>query len=506
MASARARVWIAALLVLGGLLALRLVRIELDAPDVVLPYFADEAHFRDEAAKGHEARNMARFDRWQLHDADEYGFWRLQSPYWVYTEAAWLRAFGVDLVSARMFVFVHVAVSLALLFWLALRRHGLAAACAATLLLGASWPYLVYSRLALMEAVVIAWLVVATFAIAQLEGRPEHSTRWVAFGAIAMLLACGTKQTALLVVPVYVGIVLRATWRRPGFASAAAIVGSLVAVLAVVMLDPEYQRRLAFNAEHFTRAKAHGESAIGSAAHALTHGVLGRLGLMFFVVAPVPLWLSVVEVARFVVARRRAEAGTLGLGGRLALVDLWMLAWAAAALLANLASTHRAIRFQLVLLPPAAWLGGLLIARLWDHAWPRRAAVRAAIVLLLVGDTAVTLVRFVDWMRTSESTAADLGGPLTVMIGDRDAVVVGEFAAQAVFATSYRHFYVRPGQFNDDRATILALGITHLVAAREERDFVLDTLRRKTPELLERRREIGSLRFRGRELVVWALR
>jgi hypothetical protein len=198
----------------------------------------------------------------------------------------------------------------------------------------------------------------------------------------------------------------------------------------------------------------------------------------------------------------------MGLAGGLALVDVWMLAWAVCALFANLASPHRAIRFQLVLLPPAAWLAGLVVARAWQHDWPRRAwrvAVRTGLAILLLGSTSLTLGRFVTWMRTGEATAANLHGPLTAMIGDRDAVIVGELAAQAVFATAYRHFYVRPGQFNDDRDTILALGITHLVAPRDERDFVLRTLRRRTPELLTNRREIGTLRFRGRELVVWAL-
>ncbi|MFV8753593.1 phospholipid carrier-dependent glycosyltransferase [Nannocystaceae bacterium ST9] len=525
--TARALPWLAALLVLATLTLLRVIALDRDPPTIVLPHYADEAHFRDEVAKAHEARNMARFDRWQLSDADEYGFWRLQSPYWVYAEAAWFRVFGVDLVSARAFVLVHVLLSLALLFWLALVRHGLPAAIATTLLLGANWAFLVFSRLALMEGVVIAWLLVASAGLAQLERRPDQPARWIAVAVLGLLLACTTKQTALLVIPAFVPILIALSLRAAGPGSLAgrlrrpapawALLGVLVllGVLAALLLDPEYQRRLAFNARHFTSAEERGSSVVGNAALSLVYGLFGRrMQLMFMVLAPLPLWLATVELGRWLVAswqrRRRGERSStpLGLEGGLTIFDIWMLAWALLALLANLASPHRAVRFQLVLIPPAAWLGGLLVARAWLHAWPSvRAtrAVRAGLLALLLASGSVTLVRFGLWLAESESSAAELGGELEAMIGDRHAVVVGEFAAQAVFATDYWHFYVRPGQFNDTREIIGALAITHLIEVTDEEDFVARLLARRAPKLLAGRVQIGTLRFREHELIVWEL-
>jgi hypothetical protein len=519
----RAHVWIAALL-LCALTLLRVIRLDLDPPTMVLPHYTDEAHFRDEVAKAHEARNMARFDRWQLSEADEYGFWRLQSPYWVYAEAAWFRVFGVDLISARAFVLTHVLLGLALLFWLALVRHGLPAAVVTTLLLGANWAYLVFSRLALMEGVVIAWLLVASAGLSQLERRPEQPARWIAVAVLGVLLACLTKQTALLVIPAFVPVLIGLSLRAAGPGSLRerlirkapmlAVLGVvvLVGVLASLLLDPEYQRRLAFNAKHFTSAETRDESVVGNAAASLFYGLFGRrMQLMFMVLAPLPLWFATLELGRLVVVAWRGRAlprAAPGLEGGPTIVDLWMLAWALLALAANLASPHRAIRFQLILIPPAAWLAGLMFARAWLHAWPSmrwRRAVRGGLLALLIGSGTVTLVRFGLWLREDRSTANELAEPLAAMIGDRHAVVVGEFAAQAVFATDYWHFYVRPGQFNDSRETIAALGITHLITVTDEEDFVERLLQRRAPKLLSGRKQLGTLQFREHELIVWEL-
>lgn len=533
--SKRAQLWLVALLVLGTLASLRLVRLDLDPPTIVLPHYTDQAQFRDEVAKAHEARNMARFDRWQLSDVDEYGFWRLQSPYWVYAEAAWFRVFRVGFVAARAFVLTHVLISLALLFWLALVRHGLPAAVAVTLLLGANWAFLVFSRLGLMEGVLITWLLVASAGLAQLERRPDQPKRWIGVSVVGALLACVTKQSGLLVLPAFVPILiwlglraagsgsLRERMRRPAPMLALLGVVVLLGVLASLLLDPEYQRRLAFNAKHFTSAQGRDESVLGNALHALLYGVFGRrMQLMFMVLAPLPLSLATLELARLLARTwQRGRAGarglastqglpssTQGLEGGPKIIDLWMLGWALLALAANLATPHRAIRFQLMLIPPAAWLGGLVFARAWLHAWPSvawRRAVRAGLLALLLGSVSVTVVRFGLWLREGESTATELGEPLAAMIGDRHAVVVGEFAAQAVFETDYWHFYVRPAQFNSSREVILALGITHLIAESDEDDFVARQLARRTPKLLVGRKQLGTLRFREHELIVWEL-
>ena len=78
--AANARVWLSLLALLTLCSALRLWKLELDPPAVVVRGYRGQAHYRDEAAKAHEARNKAKWDQWSLSAADEYGFWRAQSP------------------------------------------------------------------------------------------------------------------------------------------------------------------------------------------------------------------------------------------------------------------------------------------------------------------------------------------------------------------------------------------------------------------------------------------
>lgn len=528
------------MLLAGLLVALSFVRIyklDLDAPGVVVRGYNDQAHYRDEPAKAHEARNKAVFGEWSLSDADEYAFWRAQSPAWVWGERAWFELFGVNLVSARAFVVTHSVVALALLMWLALIRHGLPAAIAAGLLVGFNWGYLIYSRLALMEGALLCWLLVATLALSQLERRPQQSGRWTALAVLAMLVACTIKQTGLLLVPAFAVALLllglrgsgafdpearTLAWKRRLSASLQrretrlAVLGVAVlgSVLAVLIFNPAYQERLAFNAEHFTGARE--QPVLQRAAQTLVRGLFSRrLQLMFNRFAPLAMWLATCELARILgvayLRRRASKQGRsvpeTGLYARPDPLDGWMLAWALCGLLANLASPHRAVRFQLVMLPPAAWLAALFVARVWAHAFVRArvsSALRGALVALALVGVASTLNRFVRWTNTDQRTAAQVGEQLEALIGDRHAVVIGEFAAQAVFETDYWHFYVRPNQFNTDREILDALAPTHLVAWED--DFVEEFLRERRSDLLIGRRKLGELEFRGETLTVWELR
>jgi hypothetical protein len=531
-------------LLLGVLVLLSLARVwklELDPPYRVIRGYHDQAHFRDEVAKAHEARNKAVWGTWSLADADEYGFWRAQSPAWVWGEYLWFRALGVGLLQARAFVVVHSIVALALLMWLAWVRHGWPAGVAVGLLLGCNWGYLVYSRLALMEGALLCWLLVATVGLAQMHRQPAHAGAWGLFASASMLIACTIKQTGLLLVPAFSLMLLwlgakaaeqvgqisdagsplrvrvRARLRRREAQLALVAVAGLGLVLLALVLSPEYQERLAFNAVHFTAAREE-SSVLGRAAVTLLRGFFSfRLQLMFFALAPIIMWLATLELVRVCLlglrawqAKRRGQVPPLARGvleRAPDVLDWWMLAWAVCALLANLASPHRAVRFQLVMLPPAAWLAAALLARAWLHTWPRAwigQAVRVgSIVLALLGLT-VTAQRFAEWMRESEATAAWVGDDIEALIGERDAVVVGEFAAQAVFETPYKHFYVRPTQFNDSPEIMAQLGITHLAVYGEE-DFVEDHMQRKVPDWLIGRRRLGTVRYRAYTLTIWEL-
>jgi hypothetical protein len=534
-----------AYLVLAGLLvlftSLRVWRLDLDAPSTVERGYSGQAQYRDEPAKAHEARNKAKWGAWSLSEADDYGFWRAQSPAWVWGEYAWFRAFGVGLIQARAYVVVQTVLALALLMWLAMIRHGLPAAVATGLLLGLNWSYLVYSRLALMEGALICWLLVATVMLSQIERNPARTGLWSLLATLAMLIASTIKQTGLLLVPAFaIAMILlglraagdaarlddadarwperlRARLRRREAQITLVCVATLAGALGLVVFSPEYQQRLEFNAAHFTVARE--QSVWAQAAQTLARGLFSvRLQLMFTRLGPLILWLATFEVARQLQiwarqrrARRRGDPAPEAKGSlaqAMDSIDLWMLAWLVLGLLANLASPHRVIRFQLIMLPPGAWLAGALLGRIWDHAWPSRAwtrAVRAGVVALGLLGSSVTLARMVAWVETGEATAAEIGSELEALIGPREAVVVGEFAAQAVFETDYKHFYVRPNQFNYKREILLVLGITHVIVEDPETDRTLALLEREVPELLVGKRMLGTVRFRGADLQVWEL-
>jgi hypothetical protein len=126
-------------------------------------------------------------------------------------------------------------------------------------------------------------------------------------------------------------------------------------------------------------------------------------------------------------------------------------------------------------------------------------------VVVLAAGVFVTYhgIRYYVWTEHAGFTFRDSSRTLTRLIGPREAVVVGEYAAHATLATPYRHYYIRPGQFNDAAPTLRALGITHLVT--HDGDMAAEALRRNAPELLAGARRIGELDFYGIRLTVYEL-
>jgi hypothetical protein len=245
-----------------------------------------------------------------------------------------------------------------------------------------------------------------------------------------------------------------------------------------------------------------------------------KLSGMFCYLAPVGFALTSAELVRTLWVWRwhpRPEAVTAGApaGGRS--LDLrasadplavYMFGWLALALGVNLATTEHLIHFQLVIFPPVALMGGLFAARLWCAAARSRSIrawlLRGAVVLAGVVFATYHGARYLAWMQHATFTFPGSSRALQRIIGDREAVVVGEYAAQVTLETRYRHYYVRPRLFNDSERTLRALGITHLVA--HERDLVTAVLWRNAPRLLEGARSIGRLEFYGLPLTVYELR
>lgn len=549
-------------LIFLGLSALaRVYHLEADPPPRIVEGYAEHTHFRDEPAKAHEARNKAIFGRWKLNEADEYGFWRPQSPVWVYGQYLWFRLFEVSYASARAYVILYAMAGIALLFALATVHYGVLTAAFATALLSFNFAYLQYTRLALMEAVVIFYLLASTCALAAAWRRPGRAWILVPVGGLLFLAACLTKPTGLVFAPLVAAGGVYVVYRRVphgeslrgrlgqcvGSREGVAVLGTLgilILALAALFADPEYSQRFSFQIrEHFTRSEP--ITFLQAVRIGLLESLAGpKVHAMFQYLAPVGLGLATAEILRALLwirqdARRRAgapaghpapavrsaspDAHRPGLAAPVDPVAMYMIGWLVLALGANLATRDHLVHFQLIMLPPIALLGGLFAARVWHaariglSALPGRrgdetarwlALIRAGglcgiVILAAAGFVLYHGQRYYAWATNPTFTFPESSRALRRIIGEREAVVVGEYAAQATLETRYRHFYIRPQLFNWSEKTLLALGITHLVA--HEDDMVTEVIRRNAPSLLNGIRTIGKLEFYGLPLKVYEL-
>jgi hypothetical protein len=159
-------------------------------------------------------------------------------PVWPLMLALWFKLTGVGMVAARSLTVLVYGVSLGLLYTLVRRAsHGLAAACAITLMAVNPFCY-AFDRLAILEPLLILWLL-AGLLIAD-RTRLSDTVRPVLLGLIIALLVF-TKATGLFLAPAIVYHVWavngwpRRGWFRPaaGIAGSAAVLGLGYYLLAV---------------------------------------------------------------------------------------------------------------------------------------------------------------------------------------------------------------------------------------------------------------------------------
>ena len=144
--------------------------------------------WHDEGAWVHNARNKALFGAWE-QDA-----WNPMyvAPVFTVAEYASFRAFGVGTWQARLVSAAAGTLSIALLALGVRRLAGSSAGLIAAALLATDYVYVMYDRAAIMEALMVAFIVAAWWASTRAEDRP-------AWGAAAgALAACAyfTKAAA----------------------------------------------------------------------------------------------------------------------------------------------------------------------------------------------------------------------------------------------------------------------------------------------------------------------
>ena len=173
----RRRFALALLIVLAIGAALRTVWLTADPPW----YPTVGVVWHDEGAWVHNARNKALFGAWRQ---DEWNPMYV-APVFTAAEYASFRAFGVGTWQARLVSAVAGTISVALLALGVRRLAGESAGLIAAALVATDYVYVMYDRAAIMEALMVAFIVAAWWASTRAEDRPGWGAAAGAFAACA---------------------------------------------------------------------------------------------------------------------------------------------------------------------------------------------------------------------------------------------------------------------------------------------------------------------------------
>lgn len=210
-----------------GLLALALLGMQIVA-DPASGVSYSHSPFTDEGWSALGARNLVLLGRWAT---DEWQLYLAQLPHGVIL-AAVFEAFGVGIVQARAVSVMAGGLSVGLVTLLVGRRFGAAPAIAAGIGLAGSTLFLYYGRLAILEPLVLLFLVCGLLAL--LRGADD---RWLVPGLLTgacLALALGTKPSSVAAAS---GLVAGAVVAAAGSEALGTLVrraGVAVAVVAIL--------------------------------------------------------------------------------------------------------------------------------------------------------------------------------------------------------------------------------------------------------------------------------
>ncbi len=464
--------------------------IRADAPTGIPNHFSIRDGFRDEAEKSHEARNWALFGKFQTSPYDDFQFWRMQSPVWVYPLALYFRILGAGYLQLRLFSVFCSVLGLFFLSWWAYQRWGPAASALVLTGLGLNYYFLVYSRIGLIEGMMNAWMAIAVYCFILSRER-----RW--YFLIASLLYLGSvfsKQSTLFFMPAFLGLAAYLIWlsRKDGFKNHLPVLIGLVLVLGLVayaISNPEYRMRTLYNVRH------------GLQYHRSLSPLLMRfdpgftLQNIFSSFAPGMLWrgliqlhfaltvLGVVEIALigWMLLKKR------GLDFELVLI----LAWFILARLSAVISPHRVVRFYLAEFYPLALLSAALIGRT-DWKKGRKILVAVALCLELGGSG----YYYWDWMAHRQYQLYDNALKLARILEGKPAVMIGEWAGPFTMESRAVYYYVKRG-FNESPVQLANFRINYLLETIEPADAEVSVgpYRKFFPAKYLDRRELWEFRL-----------
>jgi 4-amino-4-deoxy-L-arabinose transferase-like glycosyltransferase len=192
--------------------------------------------WHDEGAWTHNARNKALFGAWRQDDWNPVYI----APVFTALEYASFKAFGVGVRQARLVSEIAGLISVLLLALGVRRIAGPVAALIAGALLATDYVYVMYDRAALMEALMVAFIVSSWYCSTRAERQPA----WGAIAGVCAVLAFFTKAAAAFYIGALVlGVVASALRRknlRPGggsyLTSSVWTIGGLAAATALIAI------------------------------------------------------------------------------------------------------------------------------------------------------------------------------------------------------------------------------------------------------------------------------
>lgn len=506
------RAMIIALFVLLALnVGFRLVRVRADSPPLTNK-FRHVDTYKDEGEKAHEARNRALFGTWRISPADNFSFWRVQSPVWTYSLFAWFKLAGVNYARLRFFSIMWTTVALGAGSFMLYRKEYVFAALLFPLLLGFNYYFFIITRLGLMEPMTLALTALAALFLAESPSRPALFLPSTVF----LLLAVLTKQTALLFVPAWAGYLLRIFFqpRPPAPAGRSPIpwlIFSLVLMLGVLLLfflSAGYRDLASLNFRHvlFYEGEMDSELLRQRFHRFILNYYPGRLWRGYFKILPAASLLGTGWMIYLILRLVRREAVS----------DLeWMcLAWFLFGRVAATASPTQVVRFHFYYFFPLSILAALAAERLWKagrvvaDAGDRSRLGRGLVVLAVIYELSMTAVPWAKWVKAPPYDLVTGSRRLGELLaeeekaGGRPPVVIGEWAGPLSLENHVRCHYVK-GWFNQEPWRLQALGITHLLETDNPLDFSVTRFRDALPSVYAGREFITRLSVRGRTLILW---
>jgi hypothetical protein len=191
------RSWILTIAMFAVFLAVRFAYLTADPP-MSLPNGNDYNELVVEpTAKAHEARNRALFGMWKTSPVDNYQFWRVQAPAWVYPLSWWFRLTNVSYATLRTYAILGSAVGFLGLLALASNRLGEFPFVMAGAFFGLNFYSVLYSRYGLIEPQVNTFIILTVLGLHLARRRLV----WLAAAEVTLALAVLTKQTAFFMAP-----------------------------------------------------------------------------------------------------------------------------------------------------------------------------------------------------------------------------------------------------------------------------------------------------------------